>query len=93
MERRHELARIDEILRAEEIKDSLNSLEILESRIKEHVDRAFRGQDLSGKILKQFYVDIRLQVTLDKARVLDKGMLEPDIKVQIMFGGIFGQEG
>jgi len=30
MERRHDLAKIDEIIRAEEIKDSLNSLEVLE---------------------------------------------------------------
>ncbi len=32
---------------------------------------------------------MRFQITLDKARVLEKGVPEPDIKVGILFGGLF----
>jgi hypothetical protein len=81
LERHNELARIDHVRKLDEIKDSLNFHELLEVRIQSHIEKVFKGEELSGRILKKFNIEIRCQVTLDKARVLEKGIPMPDIKV------------
>lgn len=64
---------------------------LLEHRIRRHIDYVFSDEFKTTYILHKFYLDIRFQFILDKARVMENNseLNEPDIKLEILFGDLF----
>ena len=102
MERDQGEADINDILKIKEIQDRPDFIVERERRIFEHIQSIFTWVkesqsddielDSNDFILKQLCIDVRLQMTIDKVRAKKniEALSEPDMKVQIICGGFFG---
>ena len=56
-------------MKLDEVQNEPNFRQIREERIKEHMVKMFNGEIECDYILKNFDIDVRLSLVMDKARV------------------------